>query len=84
MVLARAGNWEMKNIFYYLTNHLNNFQGFARSSGEPRLPCPTAVGDSLWGRPETRRLPPSGARSCRLRLPVGPGAHTAARPALRG
>lgn len=28
MVLARAGNWEMKNIFYYLTNHLNNSQCF--------------------------------------------------------
>ena len=28
MVLARAGNWEMKNIFYYLTNHLNNSQRF--------------------------------------------------------
>lgn len=28
MVLPRAGNWEMKNIFYYLTNHLNNFQWF--------------------------------------------------------
>ena len=28
MVSARAGNWEMKNIFYYLTNHPDPFQCF--------------------------------------------------------
>lgn len=37
MVLARAGNWEMKNIFYYLTNHLNNFQCSAQISRDPDL-----------------------------------------------
>lgn len=39
MAVARAGNWETKNTFYYLTNHLSNSQGFCSElRGEPRLP----------------------------------------------
>lgn len=42
MAFARAGNWEMKNTFYYLTNHLSDFQGFCSEfRGEPRLPSAT-------------------------------------------
>lgn len=49
MVLARAGNWEMKNIFYYLTNHLNNSQRFCSEfRGSPAcrgpiVPCSLAT-----------------------------------------